>query len=404
MTLNSFHLLGFDYKTLPIDLRQQVSFLKKEINPAYEVLLKKKILKDVVILSTCNRVEFYGIAESKTEFVTIIQDFLFEKISDNDKKKDLQKSISCFYYFEKLQALNHLYRVVSSLESLVIGENQILGQVKTAHFDRADLKIFRDKTLKKIFDTAIALGREVRRETNIGKGKVSIASVTIDLVKKIYSVEKSITFCIIGAGEINQDIFEYLKDFDFVEVFLINRSLENAKLLSEKYSSQKIKISVFSLQEIYSVINNSDVVITSTEAGKFLIKKKELEKELERKEQESKTNCQLLIDLSIPLNIEPTVNDLPSVIYYNVDQLNVIISNNKKLREKEIKDVEKIIKEEIQKTIVWQIYSYLNENFKNSILERSKLKKEIFSFFSFLSLANNLNIVEKIVDDFIREK
>ena len=412
MSLTSLHLLGFDFNTLAINSRQQISFLKEEIITAYETFFEEYLLKDIIILSTCNRIEFYGIAENRNIFYNEIEKFLFQKINKNNQKKLTEQSTEQFkkimqqsYYFENLSVVSHLYRVVASLKSMVIGENQILGQVKNCYFDRKTNKQQQNKTLNKLFETSIALGREVRRDTNIGKGKLSIASVSIELVKKIYSTEQEITFCLIGAGEINEEVLENLKDFSSAKILLLNRSLKKAKIITKKHNFKNLKI--ISLEKIYQTIINADVIITSTQAGKILIEKKKLQKELKKKEQDSKTNCQLFIDLSIPLNIESSINEIPSIIHYNIDQLNIMIDKNKKKRILEINKVEKIITEEVKKFLHWQIYSFLHQ--KKKSLKKENLTKEyllnkISDSFYFLEEKKYNSLMENIVIEFLKLK
>jgi len=322
-----FIVVGLNYKTASIAVREKVHFSNEILPAAYQHLKNYPSIHGCLILSTCNRVEIYASAKIIEDGLNAIEEFLCA--FHNVDKQELQQSL----YRKNCQfAVSHLFKVSSSLDSMVIGEYQIQGQVRDAYF----MAIKNDAVnnmVNKLFQMAIQIGKKVRSETEIGKGSVSIATLAVELIKQVFQKEHDFHALLIGAGKISSLTAENLQPFH-TKISIANRSLEKAEALAEKFNG-----TVVAYQNRLKAIADNDIIIVSTSSEDYIINKNEIIEILSGPDKK----LRIFIDLSIPRNIDPEINDLENCHLYTIDDINNLKISNLSERSKEVDKAEKII-------------------------------------------------------------
>ena len=342
-------LVGLNFRSAPIEVREKIYFSAEDFK-TYYLMATKKNIKEIVILSTCNRVEIYSCGTNGTEIIANIMEFIckYHKISQEKLEKHLYKMLGA-------KALLHLFKVSSSLNSMVIGENQILGQVKKA-YELATLANTCGTYLNKIFQQSIAVGKKTRTQTNISKGGVSIGSVAVDLIKEVYEKDSTFTICLVGAGEMAEEVLKSLFNHGKVKVFICNRSFNKATILSKNFGGIPEPLS-----NLYKIIPQCDVVISSTASFQFMVEKSKLQEVLL-----GRSKFIFFIDLSVPRNIDPLISNLDDIVIYTVDDLQKVILTNKNQRNEEVNKVLEIINQALVDFNQWKIKQifakFLNTN------------------------------------------
>lgn len=321
-------VLGLNHKNTPIEVRESVSFPSYNLAKGLSLLKQYAAIEEDLILSTCNRVEIYAAVSDAREGFVSMQRFIsdFHQLEPAHFKKYL-------YFFQDTDALKHLFRVVSSLDSMVVGETQILGQVKDAH-QKAQGARCAGNILGKIFEQAIKLGKNVRAQTQIGEGAVSISSAAIELAKKTFKSFKDRTVLIIGAGKIAELAIEILYRKGAKTLLVANRSFEKARELAGLFGGAAIK-----LEKIFEYIRDIDIIISSTSAPHFILNQERIQEIMLQR-----CNRPLfLIDLGLPRNISSDVTNLRGVCLYNIDDLTCVCDANLKERLSEAQKAEQLI-------------------------------------------------------------
>jgi len=332
-----FIIAGLNYKTASVEVREKIHFPNETINEAYKLLNDYPSIKGSVILSTCNRVELYASVEKVEEGFNEIEDFIskFHRINPEETHKSIYKK-NCQF------AAEHLFKVAAGLDSMVIGEYQIQGQVRDAYFRAFDQKST-NGILNKLFQTAISIGKKVRSETEIGKGSVSIATLAVDLIKQIFEHPQDLHTLLVGAGEISKLTATNLKQLNST-ITIANRSKDNAENLADKFEGLTVDY-----ENRYKAINENDIIIVSTSSNEYTITKQDL---LEQSDL-SNGKLRIFLDLSIPRNIDPAINELDNCLLYSIDDINKIVNSNISKRTKEIDKAEKIIAEIADEYYEW---------------------------------------------------
>jgi glutamyl-tRNA reductase len=332
-------VLGINHNSGNTELRDRLLFTGSKLESGSRELYSRTPIGDAVILSTCNRVEIYSSVEDTLLAKRSLMNFLseFHTVSQDDFKEHL-------YYHEGIKAVEHLFRVVASLDSMIVGEAQILGQIKNA-YQHALAHGKTGPVINKLFQMAIAAGKRVRAETGIGEGTVSIASAAVDLAEKILGQMNRCTAMIIGAGEMSKLTAKHLSAAGVKKIYFANRTRENAVELSEIFNGSPILLS-----ERADVLPECDIVVSSTGAPHYLIHPEEIKPVMEKR----KNNPIFLIDIAAPRDIHPDVGKLYNVFLYNIDDLSEVSQANKHIRTKEVEAAYKIINEEIAKFNEWQ--------------------------------------------------
>jgi glutamyl-tRNA reductase len=330
---------GLNHKIADVDVREKLAFTGSKLE---EGLLRFSGLPEVdeaIILSTCNRVELYANVSETEKASESIKTFLSE--FHNINRDSLNKAL---YFYHDIQAVEHVFKVASSLDSMIVGEPQILGQLKAA-FDLALSKKTTGILLNKLMKKAISAAKRVRTETRIAENAVSISFSAVELAKKIFTDLSKKVCMLLGAGEMAELAAKHLISNGVREVLVANRTFERACSLAEEFHGRPVKFEDF-LQEMV----RADIVICSTGAPSYIVMKSQMQKVMKERKQRQV----FIIDISVPRNIDPEINDLENVYLYNVDDLQGVVDSNLFERQKEAEKAETIIAEELETFVKWQ--------------------------------------------------
>ncbi|EPE37951.1 glutamyl-tRNA reductase [Candidatus Photodesmus katoptron] len=321
-------VIGISHNTAPVELRERMVFEPCRLSVALKQLNVNPCVNSSVILSTCNRSEIYCDLKASTKERVVDWFFRFHNISPNELK-------SSIYIYEEQATIKHLMRVSCGLDSLVLGEPQILGQVKKAYSYARKFGTV-NSLMEKLFQKTFFVAKRVRTETEIGFNAVSIAYAACTLAKHIFESLSNSTILLVGAGENIQLVAKYLAN-GCKKIIIANRTLKNALKLSEKFSAYAI-----SLAEIPEYLPRADIVISSTASPLPILGKGLIETALKIR----KYQPMLLVDIAVPRDIESQVAVLDNVYLYSIDDLKLIVDSNIKQREVESIQAESIINEE----------------------------------------------------------
>jgi glutamyl-tRNA reductase len=325
------HLLviGINFKTADVSVREKLHFSDEFNSKALNKLNEYKTIDGSVILSTCNRVEIYASAQNVDKATEDIINF----ISDFHNVPE-EQLLPVIYKKNCQDAVVHLFKVASSLDSMVLGEYQIQGQVRDAYF-KSQENHSTNSLLNKVFQTAIQIGKKVRSETKIGDGSVSVATLAVDVVKQILEDQKDLNILLLGAGKISNLTANYLQQqFNNCNITFANRS--GATQLAEKFNAKTIEYS-----QRFAAILENDVIIVSTSAPNYII----CRHEINMMEEALQGKTRIFIDLSIPRNIDPEINKIDNCFVYSIDDINKMIDSNLDKRNLEVSKAEKIIQD-----------------------------------------------------------
>ncbi|SVB83367.1 uncharacterized protein METZ01_LOCUS236221 [marine metagenome] len=331
-------IVGVNHKTTPVEIREKLAFTKGKIEESVDRLFDFPDIIEHTILSTCNRVEIYARASSQDSAINSIKQFIceFHELSPIELEE-------YFYSYINEKAVEHLFRVSSSLDSMVLGEAQILGQVKDAYSLAKNLRST-GVILNQLFEKAFTIAKKVREETGIAERSVSISSAAVELAQKIFDDLENHTVMLVGTGEMAELAAKHLISYGVKTVYVTSRTYERAANLARTLNGSALDFESFK-HELY----RADIVITSTSAPNFIIKKDFVEKAI----QERKNKPIFFIDISVPRDIEPDINDLENVYLYDIDDLHVVVSANMKEREKEAQNAMHFISQEVTKFNNW---------------------------------------------------
>jgi glutamyl-tRNA reductase len=322
-------LVGLSHKTAPVEIRERLAFNSEALKVALVSLVGKQQVTEAMILSTCNRVEV--VAESPDD--ALIRDFLcdFHQIPTEAVSKHL-------YSFRNAEVIRHVFRVAASLDSMIIGEPQILGQVKEAYRIAADAGTL-GMHLQALMDRAFVVAKKVRSETGISQSAVSISYAAVELARKIFGELTGKTVMIIGASKMGELAAKHLKRNGVSSVLVTNRTFERAVELARVFEGAAVPFEQFTTH-----MDRADIVISSTGAPHFIIGKTLAEQILHRR----KNKPMFFIDIAVPRDIDPTVNEIDNAFVYDIDDLQQVIDSNLKERLKEASRAEEIIDSEVQ--------------------------------------------------------
>jgi glutamyl-tRNA reductase len=331
-------LVGVNHKTTPVEIREKLAFTKGKIEESVDRLLNIPEIIEHTILSTCNRVEIYARANGQNSAIQSIKQFIcdFHGLSAVQLEEH-------FYSYSNEAAIEHLFRVSSSLDSMILGEAQILGQVKDAYSLAKDLRST-GLVLNQLFEKAFSIAKKVREETGIAERSVSISSAAVELAQKIFDDLENHTVMLVGTGEMAELAAKHLISYGVKTVYVTSRTYERAANLARALNGSALDFEAFK-NELY----RADIVITSTSASSFIITKDMVAKAIH----ERKNKPIFFIDIAVPRDIEPDVNDLENVYLYDIDDLHVVVSANMKEREKESETAMHLISQEVNKFNNW---------------------------------------------------
>jgi len=339
-------VIGINHKTAPVEIREKFSFSPRQIIEVNRMLKKEGILSENLILSTCNRMEIYAVAARMSDYIGSIKDFLSR--FHNLRLADYE---NIFYVYRDRQAIEHLFRVAAGLDSMVIGEMEILGQVKKAYQDARESRST-GKILNRLFEKAFNNAKKIRTDTSVGRGAVSVSSAAIRLAKKILGGLGDKVALIIGAGLIGEQLVLYLKKNGIKNILVANRTLEKAKILTDKFAATAV-----GFDDFRDRLGEVDIVITSTGAPHCIIRKDDMLNLMPKR----KLKPLFIIDLAVPRDVEEEVNKIDNVYLYNIDDLQKIVQQNISLRKNELDTCDGIIDNSCKVFMDW----WLKENIKH---------------------------------------
>jgi glutamyl-tRNA reductase len=330
---------GLNHKIADVDVREKLAFTGSKLEEGLLRFTELPEVDEAIILSTCNRVELYANVSETEKASESIKTFLSEFHNINKDSLD-----NALYFYHDIQAVEHVFKVASSLDSMIVGEPQILGQLKDA-FELALSKKTTGILLNKLMKKAISTAKRVRTETRIAENAVSISFSAVELAKKIFTDLSKKVCMLLGAGEMAELAAKHLISNGVREVLVANRTFERACSLAEEFHGRPVKFEEF-LQEMA----RADIVICSTGAPSYILMKSQMQKVMKERKQRQV----FIIDISVPRNIDPEINDLENVYLYNVDDLQGVVDSNLFERQKEAEKAEKIIAEELETFVKWQ--------------------------------------------------
>jgi glutamyl-tRNA reductase len=332
-------LLGVSHRTAPVELRERLDFSSRDLGAAVEALATRPSAAESVVLSTCNRSEIY-VASSD---LTLARRDIVEFLSEYHELPPDTFAPHLFAYDDGAAA-RHLFRVAAGLDSLVIGEPQILGQVKDA-FQTAAGRRCTGPMLSKLFQWSFNVGKRVRTETTLGEGAVSVSFAAVALARKIFGRLEGRKVLVIGAGEISTLTAQHLKAQGVAEIVITSRTAAHAQSLADAVGGRAVP-----WNEMITGLGSADIVITATGAQRPILSRALVDAVTGRR----RPDPLFIIDVAVPRDVEPEVGDIEQVFLYNVDDLQMIVQENMSRRGAEIERAEAIVSEEVARFTTWQ--------------------------------------------------
>jgi glutamyl-tRNA reductase len=327
---------GVSHKTAPVEIRECLAFPEPALPQALQSLKSREGVSEACILSTCNRVEITVTTEDAADPQALVDGFLQES------RLVAPVSIEPYLYrHEGQDAIHHLFRVASSLDSMVVGEPQILGQLKTA-YGVAKSQGALCGWLEGLLARAFSVAKRVRSETGIGQMAVSVSYAAVELARKIFGSLNSRTIMIVGAGKMSELAARHLRRSGATHVFVTNRTHERAVEMAKLFQGTPVEYGRF-----LSMLPEVDILIASSGAPHFILHKDEMQRVIAAR----RNKPMFLIDIAVPRNIEPAVNDLDNVFLYDIDDLQEVVNANLRERLKEAERAEEIVKQEVERTM-----------------------------------------------------
>ena len=335
--------LGISHQTASVELREKFAVADADLAAAALRLDGLDGISESVIVSTCNRVELYAATENAALGFASLNHFLKQQASEHHYDPNI------FYHYDSPQSIRHLFRVVSGLESMVLGETEILGQVKKA-YSAATVHGTTSRHLNKFFQRAFNVAKEVRTHTNITKGPVSVGSVAVDLAERIFRRLDACKVMILGAGETGELTARTMMSRGVKGMLVANRTQERADALAAALGGQAVSFDIW-VQTLESV----DILITSTASTTALLTLEKLEPLIELR----KDRPLFIIDLAVPRDVDPAVNKLDGVYVYDMDSLQNIARQSMEIRRREMDVCEERIEKHVQEFSNWLARSHI---------------------------------------------
>lgn len=331
-------VVGLSHKTAPVEIREKLSFPTERQGEALDLLLQSAHISEGLILSTCNRTEIYVVSSELEEGKREVVDFLCQSC-------DLSAAEigSLLYIHDSENAVRHLFRVTASLDSMIIGEAQILGQVKEAYghaYENGATNI----VFNKLFNHAVMVGKKVRTETEIGESAVSISYAAVELAKTVFEDLAGRTAMILGAGKMSELTAKHLQANGITSILVSNRTYERAVDLAGRFKGKPVRF-----EEFTDYLAFADIVICSTGAPNYILNRDEIGKVMHRR----KNKPIFIIDISVPRNIDPEVGEAYNVYLYDIDDLQSVVDANLAEREREAEKAEFVVERGGQEFMAW---------------------------------------------------
>ena len=331
-------LLGSSHHSTPIDLRERIDFVRRGIPEALSRLGNIAGIREVVVLSTCNRSEIYTVCEAPDTTNCALRVFMssFHDVPESELKSHL-------YSRTDADVAQHLFRVVAGLDSLVVGEPQIVGQVKDA-FQVASEHGHTGASLNRLFHCSFAVGKRVRNETGLGEGAVSVSYAAISLARKIFGNLDTLRALVVGTGEMAELTATHLRSQQVRHISVANRTPAHATSLAAKVDGVAVPWAA-----VAEELTLTDIVVTATGASKWILTRPQIVEAM----QPRRDRPLFIIDIGVPRDVEPTVGDVEQVFLYNIDDLQAIVQDNLTKRQSQVDRAELMVREEVNGFMTW---------------------------------------------------
>jgi glutamyl-tRNA reductase len=333
-------LVGLNHRTAPVEVRERVSFTAEQARRAAQELRTRGILEETLVLSTCNRSEVYGVPpESSHESAPGLSTFLSEFHSVRLEVL----GVSLYHHYDR-EAVQHLFRVAAGLDSMMLGEAEILGQVREA-YRAAHEHGATGPVLNRLFQGALEVGKRVRSETELGTRPMSVASAGVKLAERIFGKLSERSALVLGAGTISEQVVSQLRDRGIAHLYVMNRSRDRADELAKQYGGE-----VVGWGEWEKALQTPDVIVSSVSTEEPVLRREIIERSMVARG----NRALFLMDLGMPRNIDANVGKLYNVYVYTMDDLSETVQQNRQARENEIPKAESIVEEHVGKYLSWQ--------------------------------------------------
>jgi glutamyl-tRNA reductase len=329
--------VGISHRSAPVELRESVDFARTGLDAALAAFAARGVSSEAVVLSTCNRAEIYALGEPDGSAAAIERFFCeYHGIDPAELGRH-------FYRHTGADVARHLFRVAAGLDSLVVGEPQILGQVKSAYAAANDRR-FTGTVTHRLFHTAFAVGKRVRSETGLGEGAVSVSYAAIELARKIFGNLSGLYVLILGAGEMAELTGVHLRAQQVKHISIASRTLATAERLAQQLAGSAV-----AWRNMKSGLSAADIVVTATGATDPVLTKTVVEDVMRAR----RDRPLFVIDIALPRDVEPSVGDLDQVFLYHMDDLQVIVHENLARRQSELEAAEAIVDKEVARFSTW---------------------------------------------------
>jgi glutamyl-tRNA reductase len=335
-TANRLIVVGLNHETAPVPVRERVAFSSAQLRESLQAL--SDYAAQGIIVSTCNRTEVYTVANGRSSAGRLLE---FLSAHSGIRVEDLEPHL---YTLEEQEVVRHLFRVSSGLESMVVGEHEVLGQVRQA-LEQATAARLVSQPLAGLFQQAVSVGRRVREETEISKNAASVSSAAVALAKTVFDDLERRQVLVIGAGEAGALVAKALVKIGACQVMVRNRSFEKAEALASEIGAMAV-----ASDGLAEALLRADIVISCSGAPHFIIKPESMREAVEART----SHPILLIDIAVPRDIDPAVRGIEGVILHDIDDLSLVVTGNREVREREAGKAEDIIEAEVQRFVEWR--------------------------------------------------
>jgi len=332
-------IVGLNHKTAPLDVRERLAFSEERSTQALHALKERFAEGEFVVLSTCNRVELYCAApaaggpcpDELADFLAQFTEVRLEEFQNH------------LYRYQDEEAVRHLLAVACSLDSMVVGEPQIIGQVKDS-YRLATAAKSAGKVISRLFHCAFATSKEVYTTTSIAQRRVSVAGVAVELARQLFADLQTARVLVIGAGEMGELLIRHLQDVDCKQITVITRTYERGQNIAQRYGT-----SVRRWEELQEQLNQADIVVTAATTDQYLFDKPAFQQILKQR----RRGALLVIDIAVPRNFDPAINELDDVYLYSVDDLAAVAHENIEARWEDITAAHEIVEDNVAGFMDW---------------------------------------------------
>jgi len=330
--------IGLNHKTAPVELRERLAVPETEISDILQQRINHPAIREAALLSTCNRVEMTVVTHDPDAAIAAVHEWFAEK-----SKMSMEQVCEHLYSYTTDEAIRHLFCVASGLDSLVLGEPQILGQVKTS-YEHALTSNTAGHVLHRLYQSTFAAAKRARSETEIGKQAVNISSCAVELARHIFGDLAGKTVLLMGAGEMAELAARHLRGNGCSDILVANRTLERAQNLAMEFEGHAL-----TLDQIPDYLDAADIVLSSTGASTFVLLPETVQKAMKKR----KGRPMFLVDIAVPRDIDPRIGDIDGAYLYDIDDLQQVVQGNVEHRQHEAEQAREIIEQEALSFLSW---------------------------------------------------